>query len=299
MSNKKFCDLHCHSTFSDGSCTPQELVDLAVASGLGAIALTDHNTIDGHQGFIDAAKDRMEVCAGCEFTTEADGQELHLLGMFLDSVKSDHIKCELAAQQERKETSNRLTIDKLAEAGYPLSYQEFVEIYGDGSKNRVHIASYLKLKGIVSTIQDAFRNLLANDSKFLYKSPKMAFYDIIRLINDAGGVTVWAHPLVDVDRHTCRVILDRAVALGLDGVEVRHSKFSVDDILFMESLCKEYNLLPSGGSDFHGSNKPEVSLGIGKGNLRVPYEWYQQLRTRAEEKRAMIKQITAIPSHGL
>lgn len=281
-----YCDLHCHSTYSDGSYTPQELINSAIEARLGAIALTDHNTLEGYADFLKAAEGRIEACIGCEFSTEIDGLDLHLLGLFLDYTQSEEIRKQLAAQLERKEQSNRLTIENLAKDGYSVSYQEFANLFNEGSKNRVHIARYLIQKGIIGTIEDAFRDLLADNSKYIHKSSKMNFYDTIRLINKANGISIWAHPLVDVkDRNTCRNILKKAKKIGLDGVEVYHSKFNSDEIAFMESLCKEYNLLPSGGSDFHGSNKKDVALGIGKGNVYVPYDWYKNLKTKAEERR--------------
>lgn len=279
------CDLHCHSTYSDGSCTPESLVQLAVATGLAAVALTDHNTIDGHDAFLRAAAGRIEPCLGCEFSTEVDGQELHLLGLFLDVGRVGAIQRELSLQIRRKEEANRCTIERLVSAGYPLNYAEFIQTSGVGSRNRVHIAKYLMQKGIVKSVEEAFAGLLARDSAFVCQSSKMNFYEMIKKINDAGGVSVWAHPLVDVDRCTCRAILQRAKLCGLDGVEVRHSDFSAEEVTFMEALCHELQLLPSGGSDFHGAHKPDISIGKGRGDLSVPYDWYIALKRRAEARR--------------
>lgn len=280
----KYCDLHCHSNFSDGSFTPQELVDIAVGAGLSAIALTDHNTLEGNQALIEAAQGRIEVCAGCEFTTGLDGQDLHLVGLFLDTHLAE-INKELLLQRQRKENSNRRSIEALEAAGYKVSYDEFVQLFGMGSKNRVHIAKYLMIKGITASVAEAFEVLLADDSPYCIKNSKLDFYDMIRLIDAAGGVSVWAHPLYDVDRTHCERILLGAKAHGLDGVEVYYSSFSDSDIAFMEEMCQKYNLLPSGGSDFHGANKPDISIGVGRGDLRVPYDCYQRLKARAEEKR--------------
>jgi len=172
---EKYCDLHCHSSCSDGTCTPEELVDLACEAGLSALAMTDHNTLAGVPSFLEAARGRIEACAGCEFTTEDQGQELHLLGLFSDTAGLDALQEALDGQLRRKEESNRLTILRLAEAGYDLSYEEFLYYAGQGVKNRVHIARYLMTKGIVSTVKEAFDGLLSKDGKFYQETKKLDF----------------------------------------------------------------------------------------------------------------------------
>lgn len=278
-----YCDLHVHSSCSDGTCSPEKLVEVAISSDLCALALTDHNTLDGLNAFFQAAAGRIEVCGGCEITTEDNGQELHLLGLFLNPNNSKPIQNALSEQLKRKEQSNRETIERLSAAGYDVSYPEFVEIYGHGVKNRVHIAKYLIEKGIVSAIKEAFDGLLSNGMGFYQETKKLDFYKMISLIHESGGVAVWAHPLFHVDRKTCEAIIHKANAFGLDGAEVYYSTYSDDDTAFMRQLCEKYQLLESGGSDFHGENKPGIQIGKGYGNLRIPLSCYENLKRRANK----------------
>lgn len=280
----KYCDLHVHSIYSDGTCSPKELVENAISSDLCALALTDHNTVEGLDEFFEAAAEKIKVCGGCEITTEDDGQELHLLGLFLDPKKIEPIQNALTEQLKRKEQSNRETIEKLSAGGYDVSYPEFVEIYGHGVKNRVHIAKYLIHKGIISEIKEAFDRLLSTRMGFYQETKKLDFYNMISLIHEAGGVAVWAHPLFHVDRKTCETIILKAKDFGLDGVEVYYSTYSDDDTAFMHQLCEKYNLLESGGSDFHGENKPELQIGVGYGKLRIPLSCYENLKKAADER---------------
>ena len=275
------CDLHVHSTYSDGTFSPEELVERGVASGLRALALTDHNTVDGLNDFFEAAAGKIEVCGGCEITTEDEGQELHLLGLFLNPEKWGPVKSEWEEQLKRKEQSNRETIERLSKAGYDVSYAEFTDACGTGVKNRVHIAKYLISKGIISEIKEAFDGLLSKDNGFYQETKKLDFYKMIELIHEAGGVAVWAHPLFHVDREKCEKILIKAKSAGLDGAEVYYSTYSDDDTAFMHEMCEKYHLLESGGSDFHGENKANIQLGAGYGNLLIPYSCYENLKNIA------------------
>ena len=285
MNRMDYCDLHCHSYFSDGSCSPEALVDLAVSADLRALALTDHNAVLGLERFCRAAEGRIEACCGCEITTEADGQELHLLGLFLDPEKMSSVQKVLTEQLERKAQSNRQTIERLAAAGYPVSWAEFEAGAGDGVKNRVHIARYLMKKGIVSEVKQAFAGLLAPGGGFYQETKKLDFFRMIEMLDEIGAVSVWAHPLFHVNREVCEQLLRRAKACGLDGAEVYYSTYSEADTVFMQRMCRQYGLLESGGSDFHGENKPGLALGTGYGGLRVPFSCYEGLKARAEAKR--------------
>lgn len=280
----EYCDLHFHSIFSDGSCTPEELIELACSAGLKAIALTDHNTVGGLERFFQVAEGKIEVCGGCEFTTEADGQELHLIGLFLQPERMGILQELLNEQLNRKELSNRETIKRLSDAGYDLSYEEFISIYGTGVKNRVHIAQYMIEKGIISSVEEAFKGLLSINSGYYRETKKLDFYKVIPLIQEAGGVAVWAHPLYHVDREVCEDIIVKAKKCGLDGVEVYYSTYTDDDTNFMHELCKKYKLYESGGSDFHGKNKPDISIGTGRGNLKIPYSCFEKMRKIAKER---------------
>lgn len=279
------CDLHCHSTCSDGSCTPEEVVELACAAGLSAVALTDHNTVEGVERAARAAEGRIAFCGGCEFTTQAEGRELHLLGLFLDPVRAAPLQSALEEQLRRKEQSNQRTLEALAAAGYPLEYEEFVAHYGGGVKNRVHIARYLMEKGIVADIDEAFRDLLSPSGGYYRGVEKLDFFEMIPRIAEAGGVSVWAHPLQRMDPATFERLLPKAVACGLDGLEVYYPAFSAEETELLRSRCRDYGLIESGGTDFHGEHKPGLRIGTGYGAFRVPMSCFAQLKARAEERR--------------
>ena len=270
--------MHCHSCFSDGTFSPEELVDLAVSKNLKAIALTDHNTTEGLERFYKAAKGKIEACGGCEITTEINGQELHLLALFLDSNKIKPLTDALKTQLECKEKSNKQTIENIAKDGYDVSYEEFIKNFGKGSKNRVHIAKYLVQKRIFSNIDDAFKDMLSPKGKYYKDAKKLNFYEMIKLINDVGGISVWAHPLYHVNKETCEQIIREAKKVGLSGVEVYYNSFSEDEVAFMEKICEKYNLIASGGSDFHGENTPDRHLGIGSGDSYIPFSCYENLK---------------------
>lgn len=280
----KFCDLHCHSTFSDGRRTPEELVDLAVEAGLSALALTDHNTLGGLTRFFRAAAGRIEVCGGCELDTQADGHKVHLLGLFLDPERSKPLIEAMNAQQQHKDAQCRITIESLAAAGYPLSYDEFTALFPTERRNRMHVARYMMQKGVITAISEAFEGLLRPGNGFYEEPEKLDFYEMIPVIARAGGVSVWAHPLFHVDRDTCEAITAKAVSCGLDGTEVYYCTYSDDDTAFMRDICRRYNLLESGGSDYHGENKPGLMIGTGYGNLRIPYSCYESLKARANNQ---------------
>lgn len=285
----KICDLHCHSRFSDGTATPRELVDLACEKGLAALALTDHNTMDGLAPFAEAAEGRIEYCGGCEFSTDSNGRELHLLGLFLDPNHSGMLQNALTQQLERKEMSNRMTVERLTQDGYPVSYEEFISLYGTGSKNRTHIARYLIKKGVLHTVSEAMEGILSAKAGYYTAPKKLDFFEMIRMIRAQGGVAVWAHPMLqrsgeEMTQNDCEAILRQATECGLDGAEVYYSTYTEEDTTFMKKMCEKYGLIESGGSDFHGETKPNLEIGSGYGNLRVPYSCYEQLKKRATER---------------
>lgn len=280
----KYCDLHCHSNFSDGTSTPEEVIQLACSAGLSAVALTDHNTMGGLERAAKAADGKIAFFGGCELSTEIDGQELHLLGLFADPRTADKVQDVLIEQIYRKKRGNQETVERLAAAGYPLTYAEFQEKYDRGNANRVHIARYLVDSGIVPTINDAFEQFLAPGLGFYEEVHKPNFYDMIPLINESGGVSVWAHPLYNVDRDTCEKILQKAKGLGLDGTEAYYCTYSEDDQRFMQAMCEKYQLIESGGSDYHGTNKPGLCVGTGYGSLQIPYTCYENLFQRSKSR---------------
>lgn len=277
--SEKFCDLHIHSTFSDGTFTPEEIVELALKANLSAIALTDHNTIDGCPRIFAAAEGKsIEVVCGTELSTESGGTELHLIGLFLSPEVWKDVAEYVNERNISKESVNKKMIEQLASDGFDISYSEFSERFPNRNRNRANIGAILTEKGYVSSISEAFAKYLGEGKKYYIPSPRFDFLATIAKIHEWGGVAVWAHPLFHVDRNRAREILRVAKDCGLDGAEAYYSTYSTDDTSYMLGLCKEFDILPSGGSDFHGTVKPDISIGKGYGALAVPYSCYERLK---------------------
>ena len=277
---KNFCDLHTHSVFSDGTCTPAELIDEAFSLGLSAIALTDHNTVDGLPDFLAAAEGRdILAIPGVEFSTEYEGRELHLLGLFIDPVHFPTVRAVAQDYLRRKAQSNLDLIAALNKAGYEVDYEKLLAQSPNGNINRAHIAAALAEKGYVGSIKEAFQTLLAKGGKFYKEPAKPTFWEMLELIKSIGAVPVLAHPFLNLDEERLRVFLPLAKERGLVGMEVAYSTYDDTTAACAARLAEEFGLLPSGGSDYHGNKKPDIKMGIGKGNLKVPAEWVKNLKT--------------------
>ena len=277
-----YCDLHVHSHFSDGTWSPEQLVAEAERLGLDAIALCDHNTVAGAPRFMAAGQgSSVQTVAGIEFSTDFQGTELHILALFVQPEHYDTINAMMEDWKKKKEQSNIDLVAALNRAGYDISYAEIRE-KGNGYINRAHIAAELTKKGYTESAQDAFKKLL-NPSKGFYQPPeKLLAYDIIRFIKSIGAAAVLAHPFLNLDEAGLRSFLPKAVACGLDGMEVLYPKYKPEQTVLAERIAEEFGILGSGGSDFHGDNKPDIAMGSGRGTLAVPTEYMLKLRQRAK-----------------
>ena len=273
-----FCDLHTHSVCSDGSYTPSQLVRAAKELGL-AIALTDHNTVSGLPEFLSEAQ-RLGVTAipGIEFSTIHNGQEFHLVGLFLDSCHYGRIEQMMERFHILKEISNKEMIRKLNQAGYVIDYADVKQRNRNAHPNRAHIATELADRGYVGSINEAFDTLVGDDCPFYVSCERLETVAAIRLLRQMQAVPILAHPLKDVSKEKLRQILPELKAAGLVGMEVQHCTYDDGAISLAERIATEFDLLHSGGSDFHGTNKPKVKLGVGTGNLAVPERYLEQLR---------------------
>ena len=277
-----YCDLHVHSHFSDGTWSPEELVAEAERLGLDAVALCDHNTVDGVPRFMAAGQgSSVQTVAGIEFSTDFQGTELHILALFVQPEHYDTINAMMEDWKKKKEQSNIDLVAALNRGGYDISYAEIRE-RGNGYINRAHIAAELTKKGYTESAQDAFKKLL-NPSRGFYQPPeKLLAYDIIRFIKSIGAAAVLAHPFLNLDEAGLRSFLPEAVACGLDGMEVLYPKYKPEQTVLAERIAEEFGILGSGGSDFHGDNKPDIAMGSGRGTLAVPTEYLLKLRQRAK-----------------
>ncbi len=275
----KYCDLHTHSVYSDGTFTPEALIAAAKVANLSAVALTDHNTVAGLPSFLAAAEGSgVEAVAGVEFSTDYGEKELHILALFVRPEHYDPITELMEEMVRRKEQSNLDLAEALNRAGYPVDYAAIKAKTPNGQVNRAHIAAELARLGYVEDIQDAFKKLLS-PKRGLYTPPKrIGSYEAIRFIKSLGCTAVLAHPFLNMDEAMLRGFLPEAVACGLDGMETVYSKYTPQTTALAMAIAAEFGLKNSGGSDFHGDNKPDIAIGTGRGELAIPADWLENLR---------------------
>ena len=275
----KHCDLHTHSVFSDGTFTPAQLIVAAKQAGLTALALTDHNTVAGLPDFLDAAAGSgVEPVPGIEISTDYGDVELHILALFVKPADYGPITKLMEEMVRRKEQSNIALAEALNRAGYPVDLAAIKAKTPNGQINRAHIAAELARLGYAVDIQDAFKKLLS-PKRGLYVPPKrIGSFEAIRFIKDLGCTAVLAHPFLNLDEAALRAFLPKAVECGLDGMEVAYSKYSPETTALAKRIADEFGLKYSGGSDFHGSNKPDIAIGKGRGDLAIPMAWLENLR---------------------
>ncbi len=278
------CDLHAHSNCSDGTLTPAELAVAAKEAGLSAIALTDHNTVAGLPAFIKACEDlSIEAVPGVEISTEYEGIELHILGLYIPEDAFECVEDYVAGYNIRKEQSNRDLVARLNEAGYHIDYDEIAGATPDGHINRAHIAKALMDHGYVDSVKVAFSTLLKEGKGYYIPPERIHATDAVAFLKSIGAVPVWAHPFLQMNEDGARKFLSEAVPLGLIGMETRYSLYTAETEATADRLVKEFNILPGGGSDFHGEVKPDIKLGVGKGNLEIPLAFARDLRRYAKE----------------
>lgn len=277
----KLCDLHTHSTCSDGTLTPTELVKLALEKNLAAVALTDHNTVAGLPEFLEAARGtELEAVPGIEFSVDYGDIELHILGLFVKPEHYGPITERVEDMLRRKEQSNIDLVKNLEQAGIFLSYEDIKAATTTGQVNRALIAAEMLRKGYVGSIQEAFSKYLKQSHGY-YNPPKRPdAFETIRFIRSLGAVAVWAHPFLNLKtEEAIREFLPEACQAGLQGMEVFYPKFDENQTSLALQLVKEFGLHPSGGSDFHGENKPDIQLGSGKGSLFLPITLLEGLKS--------------------
>lgn len=274
----KLCDLHAHSVYSDGTSTPAELIALAKEAGLCAVALTDHNTVSGIPAFLSAAKHSgVTPVPGIEVSTDYKGDELHIVGLFGSLDHLSEVEAYVSAYLQRKEQSNVDLCQNLCAAGYEVSYERIRSATPDGTVNRALIAAELMRLGYVESIQAAFATLLSKKGGYYHEPQRLQALEVIPKLIEFDAVPILAHPFLSLDEPRLREFLPKAKAAGLVGMETDYSTFTPEQTALAHALVTEHDLLPSGGSDYHGTNKPDIRLGVGKGELQVPYRYYQAL----------------------
>lgn len=276
----QFCDLHTHSHYSDGTCSPAEIVDMAASMGLSAVALTDHNTVAGLPEFLAAARGGpVRAIPGVEISTQYGETELHIVGLFLKEESFDPLTAMMEEFNRKKEASNLNLIHALNRAGYALDYEELHRSHPRGTLNRATIAGALLEKGYVESVNEAFKTLLSKKSGYYIPPERLGAFEAIRFLRGLDAVPVLAHPFLNLKTEAAlRTFLQEAVPQGLAAMETMYPSFTPEVTALARSIAREFGLKESGGSDFHGETKPHISLGTGKGNLAVPAEFAEILK---------------------
>ncbi len=267
---REYIDMHVHSNISDGTMTPEELVAYAEEKKLYAFALTDHDLVAGIDRAIEAAKQyEVKVIPGIEISAQFLGSDIHILGYGIDYKSQVLCKHTEFLQQERHRR-NLTIMNRMNEMGYAIHADAFLKEHEGTSITRMHFARYLLEKGYVDSFQQAFDTLL-NKGCPLYVPRKMVTVeDAISIIHEAGGKAVIAHPvLYHYDTMTNAELVEYLVRQGADGIEAIYSRNSKVDEAYYLQLARRYHLFVTGGTDYHGSNKPDLDLGIGTGNMRI------------------------------
>lgn len=264
-------DLHLHTTHSDGSQTPAEVVRLAHEAGVSALAITDHDITTGLPEAIAAGQELgIEIIPGIEISSRHGESELHVLGYFL-KWEDAQLNERLMTLRESRHRRNPKIVELLQAAGIDITYDEVRAIAGSDSVGRPHIARVLMYKKVVTTAKEAFDRFLAEGKAAYVPRDLPAPVDAIRWIKEAGGLAVLAHPTwVKTTEGTLTDLARQLKEQGLDGVEVHYSTHTPRQTRTYLSLAKQLGLLVTGGSDFHGMTKPDIEVGIGKGSLHVP-----------------------------
>ncbi|MEU3773944.1 PHP domain-containing protein [Streptomyces sp. NPDC032472] len=249
-------DLHAHSTASDGTDTPAELVRHAAAAGLDVVALTDHDTVAGHAEAIAAAPAGLTVVTGMELSCRLDGIPMHLLAYLFDPEEPELARERELVRDDRTPRAQTM-IGKLQALGVGITWEQVSRIAGGGSVGRPHIATALVELGVVPTVSDAFTaDWLADGGRAYAEKHELDPFEAVRLVKAAGGVTVFAHPAA-VKRGRCvpESAIAELAAAGLDGIEVDHMEHDTDTRDRLRALAGELGLLTTGSSDYHGSRK--------------------------------------------
>lgn len=285
-------DLHVHSNKSDGSFTPAALVDYALEKGLSAFALTDHDTTDGIDEALLAARGKpIEVIPGIEFSTEYKGKDIHIVGLYMD-YKSDYFKRRLVNFVRGRTIRNQEMCRRLTEHGFPVTYEELMAEFPDCVITRAHYARFMQSRGYVKTVKEAFDKYIGDGCPCFIPRKKITPMRAVEIILKAGGFPILAHPLL---YHFSKKELDELVSLlkemGLQGIEALYSTHTPADEREIRALAAKYGLCISGGSDFHGVAKPGLDLGKGYGKLFIPQEVLTHIQDRHRWMRSHPEQL--------
>jgi hypothetical protein len=275
-----YIDLHTHSTASDGSHAPGEIARMAKRAGLEAVALTDHDTVDGLAEFLAAAGEAgIEAIPGCELSVEGEGAGIHILGLWVPAGPSP-LADALAELREHRHVRNRKILEKLARVGIRIDYEE-VEAKASGAVGRPHIAEAIMDLGACRSFSECFEKYLGNRGLAYEPKKTLTSAEALGLLRRVSATPVLAHPLylglspLALEKRV-RAFMD----LGLEAIEAYYTDHAPSQTVAYLELARKLNLGISGGSDFHGAPKPEAAIGVGRGDLRIPVAVLDDLKAR-------------------
>jgi len=277
----KRIDLHTHSLCSDGAQTPTDVVRTAKEAGLSAIALSDHDNIDGVQEAMDAGKALgVEVIPAVELSAQSD-TELHILGYFID-IHNKKLQETMAYALQVRDERQEETCRKLNEQGFEITMDELrEEAHGNPVLCRAHFAQIMVRKGYAESVKEAFSKYLSVGCYAYSNRQALTGPEAVSIIREAGGIAVAAHlHLIKMPDEQLKEYLKSLIPYGLDGIEGYYSDYTPDMQERYQAMAKELGLVISGGTDYHGANKPHLSIGTGRGNLEIPYSVLEGLRER-------------------
>lgn len=282
-------DLHVHSNISDGTLTPAQVVDLAVESGLKAIALTDHDTILGIEEALARAKDYQQkgidftLIPGVELSVGYKKKDVHILGLFIDYHNEAFISLLNNMVKEREERNVKM-IGNFQKDGIAITMEELKEESKDAVITRAHFAKLLVRKGYVSSTKEAFEKYLDEEGPYYVNRRYITPEQAVEAILQADGIPVLAHPMLyELPDKELEQLVGRLTEHGLQGIETIYSTYSPDEEQKVRDLADKYQLKITGGSDFHGEVKPDISIGIGRGSLVIPDELLEQFGNKMKQ----------------
>lgn len=274
-------DLHCHSTFSDGSLTPEQLVDEADRIGLAALALTDHDTVAGLPRLLAAGEGRpIRLVPGVELSVDCTYGVMHMLGYWMD-VENPELVRQMEWIRNGREMRNQDILGKLNALGFSMTWDEVAGFAGEDVVGRPHFAQVMLQKGYAKDKNEVFDQWLGDGKPGYADRPRLTADVAVALIRQAGGVAVLAHPFtLRIDKTALEGLFHELAGVGLGGVECYYSEHSADLTRDYLAMAQRANLVPTGGSDFHGEVSPGIRLGSGFGGLNVPDEVLERLEAR-------------------
>jgi len=273
-------DLHLHTTASDGVMTPSEIVRYAKAKGLQAIAITDHDTIEGlEEGLSEGRRIDFEVIPGIEISAEHSPGSMHLLGFFIN-MHHPLLNERLGYLQRARAERNPKMVEKLNRLGIHVTYEEVLKASGGGQVGRPHFAEVLVEKGYARSFQEAFDRFLKKGALAYVEKFRFTAKESIHFINEAKGVAVLAHPnTLNMKGYSeLENLILQLVKQGLKGIEVYYPEHNATDVAQYKSLAERYGLLVTGGTDYHGMEKNGLDIGVGRGGMKIPYSIIESLK---------------------